>query len=47
MCVCVCACVQHEFCYDTDLNYLEEVAGGPNLTLAILPKSNRIVLVQV
>lgn len=30
-----------------DLNYLEETAGGPNLTLAILPKSNKIVLVQV
>lgn len=29
-----------------DLNYLEETAGGPNLTLATLPKSKRIVLVQ-
>lgn len=31
----------------TDLNYLEETAGGPNLTLAMLPKSKKIVLVQV
>lgn len=30
-----------------DLNYLEETAGGPNLTLAMLPKSKKIVLVQV
>ncbi|CAI8055943.1 Exosome complex component RRP41 [Geodia barretti] len=30
-----------------DLNYLEETAGGPNLTLALLPKSNKIVLVQM
>ena len=31
----------------TDLNYLEETAGGPNLTVATLPKSGKIVLVQV
>ena len=34
-------------CVDSDLNYLEETSGGPNLTLATLPKSNKIVLVQV
>ena len=34
-------------CCAIDLNYLEETAGGPNLTLALLPKSNKIVLVQV
>ena len=31
----------------TDLNYLEETAGGPNLTVATLPKSGKIVLIQV
>ena len=30
-----------------DLNYVEETAGGPNLTIATLPKSGKIVLVQV
>lgn len=45
----VCAC-SAGYIEDTpllDLNYLEETAGGPNLTLAILPKSNKIVLVQM
>jgi exosome complex component RRP41 len=45
----VCAC-SAGFIEDTpllDLNYLEETAGGPNLTLALLPKSNKIVLVQM
>lgn len=31
----------------TDLNYLEETAGGPDLTVAMLPKSGKIVLLQV
>ena len=30
-----------------DLNYLEEMAGGPDLTVATLPKSGKIVLLQV
>lgn len=31
----------------SDLNYLEERAGGPDLTVATLPKSGKIVLLQV
>ena len=31
----------------TDLNYLEETAGGPDLTVAMLPKSGKMVLLQV
>ncbi|EDO26065.1 predicted protein, partial [Nematostella vectensis] len=30
-----------------DINYLEESTGGPQLTLAILPKSDKIVLFQM
>ena len=30
-----------------DLNYLEETARGPTLTVATLPKSGKIVLLQV
>ena len=30
-----------------DLNYLEETAGGPRLTVATLPKSGKIVFLQV
>ena len=30
-----------------DLNYLEETAGGPDLTVATLPKSGKIVFIQV
>ncbi len=29
------------------MNYLEEGASGPNLTLAMLPKSNKIILLEV
>ena len=42
-----CYYVYEWLCVDSDLNYLEETSGGPNLTLATLPKSNKIVLVQV
>jgi exosome complex component RRP41 len=31
----------------TDLNYLEEMAGFPELVLAILPKSCKIILLQI
>ena len=31
----------------SDLNYLEESARGPTLTVATLPKSGKIVLLQV
>jgi exosome complex component RRP41 len=30
-----------------DINYLEESSGGPQLSLAILPKSEKIVLFQM
>lgn len=30
-----------------DLNYLEQTSGGPDLTVATLPKSGKIVLIQV
>lgn len=30
-----------------DINYLEESSGGPKLSLAILPKSEKIVLFQM
>lgn len=30
-----------------DINYLEETSGGPQLSLAILPKSEKIVLFQM
>ena len=30
-----------------DLNYVEECAGGPDLTIAALPKSRKIVYLQV
>ena len=31
----------------SDLNYLEETSGGPYLTVATVPKSGKIVLLQV
>jgi exosome complex component RRP41 len=31
----------------TDLNYMEDSAGGPDLPLAILPKQNKISLLQM
>lgn len=31
----------------TDLNYIEDSAGGPDLPLAILPKQNKISLLQM
>lgn len=45
----VCAC-SASYIEDTpllDLNYLEERAGGPDLTVATLPKSGKIVLLQM
>ena len=30
-----------------DINYLEESSGGPQLSLAILPKSEKVVLFQM
>lgn len=45
----VCAC-SASYIEDTpmlDLNYLEETSGGPDLTVATLPKSGKIVLLQV
>ena len=30
-----------------DINYLEESCGGPQLSLAILPKSEKIVMFQM
>lgn len=30
-----------------DINYLEELSGAPQLTLAILPKSEKIVLLRL
>ena len=30
-----------------DINYMEESSGGPQLSLAILPKSEKIVLFQM
>ena len=30
-----------------DLNYLEEGAGGADLTIAVMPKTGKIVLLQV
>ena len=30
-----------------DLNYLEEGAGSADLTVAVMPKSDKIVLLQV
>lgn len=35
------------FFFFSDLNYLEESARGPTLTVATLPKSGKIVLLQV
>ena len=35
------------FLHSIDMNYLEEGANGPNLTVAILPKSDKIVLLEV
>jgi len=54
VCMCVCMCVLPRVCNSlsslhvyTDLNYLEETSGGPDLTVATLPKSGKIVLLQV
>ena len=33
--------------FSKDLNYVEECAGGPDLTIAALPKSGKIVYLQV
>lgn len=45
----VCACAAG--CIDgtplLDLNYVEDSAGGPDLPLALLPKSDRITLLQM
>ena len=35
------------FVFCLDLNYLEETAGGPDLTIAALPKSGKMVYLQV
>ena len=37
----------YDICLCADLNYLEETAGGPRLTVATLPKSGKIVFLQV
>ena len=45
----VCSCAV-SFINDTpllDINYLEESSGAPQLTLAILPKSQKIVLLRL
>ncbi|KAJ7338274.1 hypothetical protein JRQ81_011029 [Phrynocephalus forsythii] len=45
----VCAC-SAGFVEDTalaDLNYVEEAAGGPQLALALLPKSDQIALLEM
>ncbi|XP_040208015.1 exosome complex component RRP41 [Rana temporaria] len=45
----VCAC-SAGFIEDTplvDLSYIEEAAGGPQLALALLPKSDRIALLEM
>ena len=40
--------VEFGVCYfSADLNYLEQASGGPDLTVATLPKSGKIVLIQV
>jgi len=31
----------------TDLNYVEDSAGGPDVTLGILPKLDKVTLLQV
>ena len=33
--------------YYTDINHAEELCNGPDLTIATLPKSNKIVFLQV
>jgi exosome complex component RRP41 len=30
-----------------DLNYVEDSAGGPDLTVALLPKAEKVTLLQV
>lgn len=45
----VCAC-SAGFIEDTplvDLSYIEEAAGGPQLAMALLPKSDRIALLEM
>lgn len=45
----VCAC-SAGFIEDTplaDLNYVEEATGGPQLALALLPKSEQIALLEM
>lgn len=34
-------------CKFTDLNYLEDSGGGPDVTIALLPKIDKITLLQV
>lgn len=36
-----------EITCQTDLNYLEDSAGGPDVTVGILPKLDKVTLLQV
>ena len=35
------------FVVHTDLNYIEDSAGGPDVTVGILPKLDKVTLLQV
>jgi len=45
--VCSCAAGYIEGTPLLDLNYIEDSAGGPNLPLAILPRTSKIVMLQM
>ena len=39
--------IQSCFPQISDLNYLEDSGGGPDVTIALLPKIDRVTLLQV
>lgn len=45
--VCACTATYIDNTPMLDINHLEEMAGGPDLTVATLPKSGKIVLLQM
>lgn len=45
--VCATSAGYIEDCPVLDLNYLEETSGGPDLTIATLPKSGKLIYIQM